>query len=513
MKFKYCLLTLAFAGVVTNCNNGFLDEAPTDQLSDVSYWRIESDAVKYTNALYRYTPEPGNFVIMTDCYTDNAVPVHVNNDQGIISSGSATSSTSHFSQLWEKEYQGIRRCNIFFENIGKVEMDESSRKVLIGEVHFLRAFFYSVLVKQYGRVPILEKPLELNEAVPARNTAEEVYTFILKDLQAAEENLNSTASNIGRPTRETAVSLKALISLHFLKYDMAEEAARQVIRSGAYDLYTDYEKLFLPEGENCKEVIFDRQYVENAYDFEVGSWIDQYFAPNMSGGWEALSPTRNLIDEYEDINGKKITDPASIYDKNAPFANRDPRLKFSILHDGDVFGGKTYTSNLASGDATRTGYTMRKYINPDVVNDGDTPGWTNFIYIRYAEILLAYAEARNETSGPDENVYKAVNYVRQRPSVDMPALPDGLTQEQMREAIRHEKRVEFAFEGIHLYDLRRWKTAETAVTQPVYGKNDDDGKPIFIEQRKFNPNRDYLWAIPLTEIDLSKGTLTQNPGY
>ncbi len=154
---------------------------------------------------------------------------------------------------------------------------------------------------------------------------------------------------------------------------------------------------------------------------------------------------------------------------------------------------------------------MRKYINPK--NDGQNEyGWTNFIFIRYAEVLLTYAEARNEQLGtPDEAVYDAVNKVRQR--VKLPTLPNGLTKDQMREAIRLERRLEFTFEGMYLFDTRSWKTTEAAVTKPVYGKRSTDKKPILIEKRKFNPERDYLWAIPLSEIDLSRGTLKQNPGY
>ena len=170
--------------------------------------------------------------------------------------------------------------------------------------------------------------------------------------------------------------------------------------------------------------------MENAKDYDLGSWIDQYFAPQMMGGWEAISPTKDLVDLYECTDGKSISESA-LYDENNPFANRDPRLDYTILYDGSVIAGKTYSSGAALGNSTRTGYSIRKYINPE--NDGmNYPGWTNFIYIRYAEILLIYAEAKNEVSGPDESVYKAVNDVRDR--VGLPALPDNLTKEEIDEA-------------------------------------------------------------------------------
>ncbi len=123
------------------------------------------------------------------------------------------------------------------------------------------------------------------------------------------------------------------------------------------------------------------------------------------------------------------------------------------------------------------------------------------------------AEARNENlSAPDTEVYDAVNQIRQRPSVNLPPLPSGLSKDQMREAIRLERRLEFAFEGMHLFDTRSYKTTEKDVTKPVYGVN-AKGESIFIETRKFNANRDYLWAIPLEEVDLAQGALKQNPGW
>lgn len=183
------------------------------------------------------------------------------------------------------------------------------------------------------------------------------------------------------------------------------------------------------------------------------------------------------------------------------------------MWNGSQFAGRTYTiEKMGDGSHTRTGYTMRKYINPDNFGLRDWD-WTNFIFIRYAEVLLTYAEARNELlSAPDSEVYNAVNQVRQRPSVDLPPLPAGLTKEQMRDAIRLERRLEFAFEGIHLFDTRSYRTTEQDVKKPVYGVN-PQGERIYIETRKFDPNRDYLWAIPLTEIDLAQGALQQNPGW
>ena len=237
------------------------------------------------------------------------------------------------------------------------------------------------------------------------------------------------------------------------------------------------------------------------------------------GGWEALSPTQDMVDSYECIDGLSIGE-SPLYDPKNPYENRDPRLAFSILWPGAEYDVVYYDSepmtltfsnkSMGDGSHTRTGYTMRKYLDPNEFPFRRRTE-TNFIYIRYAEVLLTYAEARNENlSAPDAEVYAAVNQVRQRPSVELPALKAGMTKEEMREAIRHERRIELAFEGIHLFDTRSWKTTEEEVKRPVWGIG-KDGQPMHIETRSFNPNRDYLWAIPSHDVDLSNGVLKQNP--
>lgn len=512
MKFNYFILALILL-LGSSCNDSFLDRIPQDQLSDESYWKVEEDALKYTTSIYRYLPEPGNYVIMTECYTDNALPVHVFTNQGDISSGAATASTGHFKELWQTLYQGIRRCNIFFENIEKVEMNEEKKKVLIGEVEFLRAYFHATLLKYYGGIPILTHPLKLNESIPPRDSEENVYDFVMKECDKAIAKLpvkRALFEETGRINKGAAIALKAHLSYLMKKYDTAIEASKQIIDSGIYDLFVNYGQLFSAEHENNKEVILDIQFMDNAKDYVTGSWIDQYFSPGMMGGWEGMSPTQDLVDEYECTDGKGIHE-STLYNSNAPFENRDPRLAYSILWHGAELGGQIYSTKdvMGNGNATRTGYCIRKYIDPN--NKGNEfPGRVNFILFRYAEMLLIYAESKNEMSGPDQSVYDAVNLIRNR--VNLPPLTKGLNKEEMRKAIRHERRVEFFFEGLHLFETRSWKTTKECVEKPAYGMT-YDGRKVLIETRTFDANKNYLWAIPLTEIDLSKGTLKQNPGY
>lgn len=513
MKIKNYILFIVLC-LCSSCNDGFLDVMPRDKLSDESYWKDGDDATKYVNSIYRNLIIPDNYVIMTDTYTDNAIPIHVFAAQGQISSGTSTASTGHFKEVWQLAYQGIRRCNVFFENIEGIEMSVELKSQLTGEVEFLRAFFYTTLTRLYGGVPLVLTPLELNEAIPSRSTADEMFDFIIAELDKAALNLPvsyANPSDIGRATKGAALSLKATLCLYYSKFEQAANAAKAVMDLGVYDLFNDYEGLFLPENENNQEVIFDKQFMEDQYT----SGIDVYFAPTMFGGWSAISPTQEFVDAYQCTDGKSIKD-SPLYDPENPYLNRDPRQAKTILWHGAEFAGMTYNTlsgsdKIGSGNATRTGYCIRKYINPN--NPGCIKGsWTNFIYLRYADILLIYAEATNEMKGPDASVYEAVNKIRQRESVNMPPLPENMNKEQMREAIHFERRIELAFEGVRLFDVRRLRIAEKVVTQPVYGQI-MDGEHIYIETRKFNPEKDYLWGIPLTEIDLAKGVLEQNPGY
>ncbi|SFG17609.1 RagB/SusD family nutrient uptake outer membrane protein [Prevotella sp. KH2C16] len=515
MKTKYSIMACLLAIVLfCSCNDSFLQREPTDRQSDGSFWKTAAEAEEYVNGIYLFLVEPENHTIMTDCYTDNAVPVHVGAEQGSLSAGTAVSSNPHFKQLWDAAYAGIRRCQVFYQHIGEVPMDDAYRAEITGEVQFLEAFFYSTLLKYMGGVPIVDHPLALKEPMPARATEEETYNHIVGLLDKAAPALPDIrqVDDHGKPSAGACYALKARLAFYAHKYDEAEKAAKKVMDMGKYGLYDDYAGLFQPVAETCNEIIFDREYLSNPKNSNEGSWIGQFFAPIVMGGWEALSPTQDMVDAYPCTDGKSIKE-SPLYDPAHPFANRDPRLAASILHHGDMIAGHEYTTNsIGDGNHTRTGYCMRKYMNPE--NDGiNNYDWTNFIFIRYAEVLLTYAEARNEQlAAPDKEVYDAVNAIRQRKSVNLPRLAPGLSKDEMRAAIRLERRLELAFEGIHLFDTRSYKTTEAAVTKPVYGMR-PNGEKFLVEQRKFNPARDYLWAIPLEEIDLSKGVLKQNPNW
>lgn len=237
-------------------------------------------------------------------------------------------------------------------------------------------------------------------------------------------------------------------------------------------------------------------------------------------------PTKILADAYAMKNGKEITDPTSGFDLMNPYANRDPRMRFSIYVPGDELpDGKIFNSAPNGGtadavggtmQATSTGYVMKKYINKEDYATLNNSG-INIILLRYAEVLLTYAEARIEMNQIDQSVTDAINLVRTRSDVGLPALSTGLSQAQLRTAVRKERMVELAFEGWRMFDIRRWKTAETVIPGGVFGityvaNGNSETIKILAFEKTFNKNRDYLWPIPQRERELNPG-LSQNAGW
>jgi hypothetical protein len=395
-------------------------------------------------------------------------------------------------------------------------MDETVKIKMKAEAKFLRAFYYFMLQCYYGDVPlILDPPDRTSQAELPRTARAEIIQQVLKDLDEAAAILpvKNASGNNGRATKGAALGLKARVLLFeaspllntsndAAKWKAAADAAKLVIdMAGAagYGLYANYRNLFLPANENNTEVLFDIQYMypDQGNSFDL---ICRQYNTN--------APLLDLVNAYDMKNGLPITDPASGYSAATPYANRDPRMYATVVYPGDTFMNvKVTPSRFAI-----TGFGMKKY---SVYDKGASPASqsdlkdgqseTNFIVLRYADILLMYAEAQNESTGPDAGVLDAINKVRVRAGI--PVIAAGGTKEQLRNIIRHERRIEFAGEAMYYNDIRRWKTAEKELNATIFKY---DGSAI--EGRKFNAARDYWWPIPQTQRDLNP-KLEQNPGY
>src|SRR5690606_31010236 len=381
-----------------------------------------------------------------------------------------------------------------------------------------------------------------------RNTYKECIDFIVEDLDDAAAVLPETwgAAERGRATSGAALALKGRVQLYAERWEDAVETYEKVL--GKYALFNDYQTLFYVENEGNQEVILDVQFQSPDLVFYGNA---QAVSPSQ-GGWGAGGPSQDLVNQYELRDGKTWNDPTSAYyNPGNPYENRDLRFYGTVQHDQGVYfgsrletgSGRDGNGNLIKGvdveknnDVTQTGYYLCKYMDVTQPNI-DLVWWpaeTNQIIIRYAEVLLSYAEARNELlAAPDQDVYDRVNEVRTR--AGLPDLPGGLTKEQMRERIRKERRIEFAFEYTYYYDCLRWKDKSRFTTNPgivsieyTYALNangsvrtDETNRKIVLsrafvyknyhETRVFNLDTDFDWffPIPQEEID-NNSSLVQN---
>jgi len=322
------------------------------------------------------------------------------------------------------------------------------------------------------------------------------------------------------------------------RWQLAADAARAVIATHAFNLYVDstsvagepgygFQHLFI-ERANNPEYIFAHMMGENKY-------LESLWDVPSRGGSNGAYAYQEMVDAFPMSNGLAITDPASGYDPNNPYQNRDPRLGYTIIHDSTlrpVFGANQpapvllyLNSNVnppvaASGDAvykgTPTGLYIYKMMDPTLINNSLGTTTRCLPLMRYAEILLNFAEATNEASGPTSEVYQSIEAIRQRAGLRPYQLPTGLTQDQMREVIHTERRLELAYEGFRFFDVRRWLVAEQTDNLQMHGMEVDRGatvvyKPFNVRKHQFTKAM-YLWPIPLKEIAKSP-ELQQNPLY
>ncbi|WP_426790982.1 RagB/SusD family nutrient uptake outer membrane protein [Sphingobacterium sp. WOUb80] len=512
---------------IFGCDKNLLDSVPTDRLSENIFWKSQADAELAVNALYNDLD--GAEIFYSDALTDIA---HVNQPFAVdayIELGTYDASSSRLYNTWSNAYKGIGAANYFLANVGKIEgsKDETLIARYIGEARVLRAYQYIKLAYLFGTVPLVKAPLTLQEGREIRQaTLAEIYDFIDSELDQVAASLpESYASNdVGRITRWAALGLKARADLYAGRFEAAAKAAKAIIDSRRFELYPLYANLFTYAAENNKEVLLDKQFLENIYTQSVFNLLAPYSQQN---GQSTYVPTKALIDSYETSNGLVINDANSGYDPKNPYKNRDSRLALSIFLDGDPLpNGAIFhpAPNSGTADAvgstyiaSTTGFNIKKYIDKKDLANPSKSG-LNIILLRYAEVLLTYAEAKIELGEIDASVYDAINQVRSgRTDVKLPLVSNQLNQSQLRQLVRRERTVELAFEGLHLADIRRWKTAENVVSGKVYGITyQNKGETVVVEaaseSRVFDAKKHYLWPIPQREINLN-ANLKQNPNW
>ncbi|PWV56308.1 RagB/SusD family nutrient uptake outer membrane protein [Chitinophaga sp. S165] len=547
-------ILLITGGLFASCKKNYLDIVPTDRVPDVT---VLSDSALFQNyVINRYmsiklqdkegegTPPGfgrGFEYAMWSSVSDESI---YNNDDNtwLIQRGLlAPENTGIAGTIWGRSYRSIRECNYGLVNIMQVPMSEQLRNKLRGELHFIRAFRYHDLIRNYGTVVLMgDKVYNLEDDMTdpslfTRAPLNDCISYAVAELDSAAQYLpevNDDSWQAGRATKGAALALKARMLLYAASplynvgtWEAAAAAAKAVMDMNKYGIAADYVKLFQSSDNN--EAIFSRLYAIGARHvcMEIAN------GPNGYNGWAGNTPLQNLVDAYEMKNGKPITDPASGYNAATPYVNRDARFYATILYNGATYrgstiqaytpGGKDSNDGPSNWNTTKTGYYLRKFMDDSypIENPWDVAGRQPWIYLRYAEVLLNYAEAQNEAAGPDATVYNAVNQVRQRASVNQPALQAGLSKDQMREAIRRERQVELAFEEHRFYDVRRWKIAMQTENVPAYGITVElkNGAPVYTRKialtGRLFAEKNYFLPIPRTEIQASNNKLDQTTGY
>lgn len=547
-KLMANVLIIGLALGINGCDiDDYLDKAPSGGLSDIQVFGNYQQALQFLAGIYASMPDywlpAGSETFTYAAASDEALcSVQLGNGPHIYTTGQIT-ALSNLLDNWEALYASIRSANLFLEKIdlwtpsGSVEVEAKSR--MIGEVYFLRAFFYMELFKRYGAVPVFERTLNVTDNLNLpRNTVDETLNVIVTNCDRAASLLPDvhTSANQGRATKGAALMLKANALLlrasklhnpdnnktHWLA---AANAAKVVMdMTDVYELDDDYKTLF--SNRTSKSIIFQST-------INRTSWRDLMLLPSL-GGYARIQPIQELVDAYEMTDGSNFDWSNPVHAAN-PYANRDPRFGYSIIYDGTVWKEVTIQTyegapgtngqNIAGGvPQTQTGYYLAKVVDETASRVPAVTGSHFWTYMRYEEAFLVYAEAMNEyLDQPDQSVYKAINDVRTRPNINMPALAN-LTQAQMREKIRNERRIEFAFEGKRFYDIRRWRIGDDSDGQSGVMKvasgvriTYDSSTGTKTYQKRVIQNRIYdskfdFFPIPQAEIQ-RQPALTQNPDY
>ncbi|MDF1573234.1 MAG: RagB/SusD family nutrient uptake outer membrane protein [Bacteroidales bacterium] len=477
-KVKYLIVPLMVCFI--SCEER-LNLEPKEFLSPEGF-TIENDIVLALNGTYKALTGMGlaggdyqNIdPLITDFMTDNGfmdkswMGVVEFWDQG------QNQNSALAERKWARNYMGILRANTVLAYIDQVSIsNKETRKRYEAEARFLRAFFYSDLIQFFGNVPFRLDPEGLDRQHKERASRDTILEFIYEELDSAANYLPAEYSEAdrGRATSGAARTLKAWVALNNYDYEIVLDESEAVIATQVYEIFPDYTGLFLSGSEGInKEVIFDAQYLEGKTEELLTSpWTTYFYA------WSSYQADYNLVKEYYMADGTRAEDTNPAFDPENPFEGRDPRLSYTLTlpytFDGyQNSGAINYFIPFNKKAYNFTSLRIRKWVDyeEDYNLRGHKQSGSNNIFFRYADLLLMRAEALCETGGAadESEIISLVNQVRQRPGVMMPVVEEsegtGLTQDELREIVRHERRVELAFEGSRIVDIARWDIGESA---------------------------------------------------
>lgn len=548
------------------CSDDFLDVVPNDQMIAENAFASEKNADLFLNDIYGSMPDPeAPFGYNYDAFEnwgDNTVCKFMWGISWAKSVSRDYGANTYNPGLYNHDYPGIpfkydvvfeyvRKCNLFLQQVEKHKNNFSEEwiKERTAEARFLRSFFYHWMWMAYGGLPIVTEVLNVSEQgdeiFKPRSTSEQTLDFITKELMEIAPDLKNEVGT-GRATQGAAWALKGWCELFGRRYADAAESYRVIIEElNTYSLFQDgYHELFLTQNNNNSESIFAFQHLAGKSKSYRSLGFGPYSPTN--GGWYCMQPTQNLVDDYVMEDGLPITQ-SSLYNPDDPFTGREPRFYQSIVYHGSEWQGNVYDmergkprrgkQNAANRGTysywginpdkeLQTGYYRRKGIDErlDSWTSMDAEDGANFMYFRYAGILLGYAEAKIEIGEIDQSVYDAINDVRTRgeiPTLETTYGKVAFSADELRPIVRRERRIELAFENTRYWDLIRWRTAEDVLNRPIYGMDiyydEDLGKLVYdsrylVHEQQFDKTKHYLFPIYQNWIDQNPEIKAQNGG-
>lgn len=591
-------LFIASSVLLAGCSKGFLDKTPDEDLTLDQVFEQRQYAERFLTSAYFTLHEEISF---NDWWGRNPF-VGASDEMEItwtypfahVMTSGAWSPQNIEENIWRFDWEGMRKVNIFLENIDRTPMSESEKDRWKGEAYFLRAFFHFYQVRLHGPIPIMDRASTLDDDFTQikRRPYTEVVDFIVADCDRAAAMLppsyisgpTEDRTQLGRPTKSSALALKARMLLYAAsplwngnpdltgfvdqdglqlfanadaqRWQVAADAAKAVIDEAASAGYGLYRATNNDPMRSYQELFYIRHNREVLFARNMGNWDHQErcTSPNGMGGWSGYCPTQELVDAYQmadgstpivgyGANGQPILNPESGYRETGyttdahslgyhpdgihnMYVGREPRFYAAINYSGAMWRERRiefWNSGLdgrtrSAVDHSVTGYLMKKFSEESVRIPQNIFTQKTWVYFRLGEQYLNYAEALNEAQGPVSDVYFYVNAIRDR--AGLPPLEEGLSQTEMRERIRHERRIELAFETHRYFDTRRWLIAEETDNKDFYRMTVDRGTHLqddsfyersFLKRRVFE-KKHYLWPVPQSEINKTP-TIIQNPGW
>ncbi|MGD9556902.1 MAG: RagB/SusD family nutrient uptake outer membrane protein [Mangrovibacterium sp.] len=511
---RYIYILAVLTGLMS-CSDDFLDKRSLTQIAESNFWKTEADAQLGINGVYEVLQRRYLYsgqlngkagLPVYDNFTDNSYNQWEWEGPGRYVEGMLDPSELLFEYFWGDNYAGVARANQAIANIDRMteEQIELSRKEsLLGQAFFLRALFYFNLAVFYEDVPLITEPQTLQEAYVAKNSYAEVIAQVIADLEYAQSKLpvSQPGELYGYATKGSALGLLSRVYLYDGQYGKVVEKTGEMLSLG-YGLYSDYGTLFTQASEKSNEIVFSVRFLYGA-DHNNG---EVFSALYLSTPKIDVRPLPNAVDDFYCTDGLPVNQ-SPLYNPQDKKGNRDPRLSASVYFKGDVYHLDP-ERKYDGGGPTKFG--LKKYLRNATSPEGFTvtqPGSQDFYVIRYADVLLMRAEALIEANTLNQEVYDLINVVRGR--VGMPKVEDvegtGLSQDQLRQIVRHERRVELAFEGLRFTDLKRWGIMEEA-----YQRMTND--PVTGLDPLYQGRKSETFPVPLSELDANKN-LTQHSAW